>query len=140
MLDKRNLKHREIDAKKLRIDKSFYSLRQFYLTDLEVRILKNKMPAQEERRRNILLRLDERFGFNRKKLAEILAIMGFRGYSRSHLYKILGIPVISSRKYKDVKEMLRQVGGEEILTLLVKKRALKKYSDSKLGGLKSPTF
>ena len=140
MLDKRKLKYEALNIKKFRIEKSFYSLREVYLTNLEVRILKNKMPSQEEHRREILLRLDERFGFNRKKFAEILAIMGFRGYSRSHLYKILGPPVINSRKYKDVKETLQQVGGEEILTILVKKKAFKKYSDSKLGGAEISTF
>jgi hypothetical protein len=103
------------------------------LNEWEIQVLKNKLPDQKILRRNILLRLDVALDFNRIKLAQCIAKQGLNGYSRQHLYKILGKPTINSKEYKIMSKAFNRIGNPELLNLIIQRNVYKAITNSSLG-------
>jgi len=108
------------------------------LNEFQLRILKDKLPRQEIQRRNLLLELDVAFEFNRTELARFLEGYGLIGYSRSHLYKILGAPVLRAEEHKVLKEVLFRIGEPDLLPLIVRKGVYRSFLSGSLGSMADP--
>jgi hypothetical protein len=91
------------------------------------------MPSARIERINILLRLDVAFNFNRTKLTEFLKSQELIGYSRSHLYKLLGNPVLSSEEYNVLNRVFERIGKTELLPLIISQPVAKKFFTGSLG-------
>jgi len=99
----------------------------------ELEILRNKLPREKMKRLNILLKLDVAFNFNRTALAEFLESQGLTGYSRPHLYKMLGNPVVSSEEYKILNRVFVRIGKPELVPLIVSHSAARQFFTGSLG-------
>jgi hypothetical protein len=105
------------------------------LNEHDLQILRNKLPRQEIQRKNILLELDVAFNFNRTKLAEFLANNGLIGYSRTHLYKILGPPVLRADEYRTMKKVFIRIGKPDLLPLIVSRGVWRNFFTGSLGSV-----
>jgi hypothetical protein len=106
---------------------------EFELNDWEKQVLKDKLPRQRILLRSILFELDIAFGFNRTKLAEFLKTQRLIGYSRPNLYKILGPPMLASKEYEKMNELLTRMGAPHLLRLLIQRKAYRAISEGSLG-------
>jgi hypothetical protein len=103
------------------------------LNQRELEILKNKLPRQKMERVNILLKLDVAFSFNRTRLAEFLRNQGLVGYSRSHLYKMLGNHVVNSVDYAVLKRISLRIGKPEVVPLILSYNVARQFFTGSLG-------
>jgi hypothetical protein len=105
-----------------------------YLNEWQLQILRNKLHSERVLRYNILSDLDIAFEFNRSALARYLAKQGLTGYSRQHLYKLLGNPIVCSKEYVIMKRVFSRIGEPSLLPLMIQKKGYKKINYSALGG------
>ncbi len=129
MLDIRNLKDRKLNLEK---NKKIESNKR-EITDWEFQVLNDKLPRQSLLRDNLLLQLDVNFRFNRTKVANFLKSNGLQGYSRQHIYKIIGPPVFNSTEYTIIAKALTRVDESHLLSLLIAKTAWKIAQTRQLG-------
>jgi hypothetical protein len=105
------------------------------LNEFELQILRNKLPSQDIQRKNIMLKLDIASNFNRTELARFLAGYGLVGYSRTHLYKILGAPVLRAEEYEIMKKALIRIGEPDLLSLIIQKGLYRLFLSGSLGSV-----
>ena len=103
------------------------------LTDWEIQILRNKLPKQKDKRWNILIRIDVAFQFNRTNAARFLASHNLTGYSRPHLYKLLGPPVLRAKEYEVMKTVFERIGREDLLPYIVARGVARNFFTGSLG-------
>jgi hypothetical protein len=109
--------------------------KEMSLNTRELEILKNKLPREKMERLNILLKLDVAFDFNRTALAEFLESQGLIGYSRPHLYKMLGNPVLSSEEYRVLNMVFVRIGKPDLVPLIVSSSVAKQFFTGSPGTL-----
>jgi hypothetical protein len=130
-------KTKQPDAKQVRVAENCATNPQVdktYINEWQLQILKNKLPCERVFRHNILTSLDIAFEFNRSALARYLAKQGLTGYSRQHLYKLLGNPIVCSKEYVIMKRVFSRIGEPSLLPLMIQKKGYKKINYSALGG------
>jgi hypothetical protein len=112
----------------------YATLEKTLLPSFAKEILQNKMPDELVIRYNILTALDNTFDFNRTKLAQFLREQGLTGYSRQHLYKLLGPPLFNPKAMALLNEAFSKQAEQEAFTLLVLRAQYKRLSALQLGG------